>query len=121
MTRTITIPELILTQKRRNKYGSKKTEYAGAMYDSKAEAQRAAELDVLMKCGEIAGWERQVPYVIVVNGVYVCTYIVDFRVTESGVKFWAEDVKGFSTPVFRLKEKLFRACYPNVDLRILKI
>lgn len=114
---TMTLAELISTQKRRSKYGSRKTEYKGDKYDSLAEARRAAELDVLVKGGKISGWERQVPYVITVNGVYICTYLVDFRVTENDSKAWVEDVKGYATPVYRLKKKLFAACYPHIDFR----
>lgn len=116
-TRTVTVAELIQAQKRKSKYGSRKSEYNGEMYDSAAEAHRAAELDVLKMCGKILGWRRQVPYVITVNGIYICTYIVDFRVTGNDSKFWVEDVKGYATPVYRLKKKLFAACYPQIDFR----
>lgn len=114
---TITLAELTAMQKKRSKYGSRKTEYGGEMYDSAAEARRAAELDVLVKCGDIFGWQRQKPYVIAVNEVYICTYIVDFWVAGKDGKWWLEDVKGFATPVYKLKAKLFRACYPQIDFR----
>jgi hypothetical protein len=115
---TITLAELTAMQKKRSKYGSRKTEYDGNMYDSMAEAKRAMELDVLLKCGKIARYVRQFPYAITVNGIYICTYIVDFRVEERiEGPWWIEDVKGMATPVYKLKAKLFRACYPQIDFR----
>ena len=102
---------------KRSKYNARKTGYSGQIYDSAAEARRAAELDVLVKCGEIFGWERQKPYVIAVNDVYICTYIADFWVCDGKGGIWLEDVKGMATPVYKLKKKLFAACYPTLELR----
>ena len=44
-----------------NKYGAKKTEYRGVVYDSKWEAQKAYELDMLQRAGKITDLQRQVP------------------------------------------------------------
>jgi hypothetical protein len=45
-----------------------------------------------------------------VNGVLVCTYVGDFDYWENG-EYIVEDVKGFLTPVFKLKRKLVKALH----------
>ena len=42
------------------KYGNERTEYKGAMYDSKREAEYAQELDVRERAGEVRNIRRQV-------------------------------------------------------------
>jgi hypothetical protein len=98
---------------------AKRTEYAGHMYASRAEAAYAATLDLLKAGGEVVSWERQVPLACTVNGVKVCTYYADFRITHSdGTTEWV-DVKGRSqgSALFKLKAKLVRACH-GIELRI---
>ena len=80
-------------------------------YDSKFEAGKAAQLELLLKAGEIKDFETQVPIDIVVNGYKVCTYVMDFIVYENdGSKTWIE-TKGFATDVWKLKWKLLEAMY----------
>ena len=43
---------------RQAKYRNRKTLYRGVLYDSAAEAARAAQLDLLVKAGKIHCWER---------------------------------------------------------------
>ena len=80
---------------------AKPTEYRGVTYASKAEANRAAELDVLIRAGQVAWWLRQVPIDIGEPRVDK-PYRVDFLVCEIGKRGYdevhAEDVTGFMTP-----------------------
>lgn len=76
--------------------------YAGVVYHSKAEAIRAAELDLLLRCGEITQWERQVPFIL--GDV---RYVVDFLVMDRDGTTHAEEVKGFETPMFKLNRRLW--------------
>jgi hypothetical protein len=105
--------------KKPHKYGATKVVMGGEKFDSKAEYRRYLELVLLQKAKTISELERQTKYVMMVAGVKICTYIPDFRYLEAG-KVILEDVKGFKTPVFRLKEKLFKALYPELELRITK-
>ena len=73
----------------------KRTEYNGVVYDSKAEADRAAVLDLLQRGGVIDGWEGQVPIDIGDPGVDL-PFKVDFVVTIRG-RVHAEDVCGIIT------------------------
>lgn len=81
------------------------------MYDSKREAYRAQELDLLAQSGEITNLERQVKFPIEINGKKVFTYIADFTYTDKNGNKVVEDVKGVRTAVFNLKKKCVEAYY----------
>ena len=98
-----------------NKYGSKKVEVDGIVFDSKKEAKRYQELLLLEKAGEIEDLRRQVKYVLVPSqkddrGKLIereVSYIADFvyfdcRASECVV----EDTKGFKTKDYIIKRKL---------------
>ena len=48
-----------------NKYKAKKTLFNGRVYDSKKEAQRAAELQLMEKAGVITNLQEQVPFELI--------------------------------------------------------
>ena len=108
----------------RNKYGARTCSYGGSIYHSRREAAFAMELDALKaarsKKERVSEWKRQVKVSLDVNGKHVCNYYVDFKVTYAdGREEWIE-VKGFTTPEFKLKERLFRAIYPERELRVVR-
>lgn len=104
-----------------NKYRAKKTFYKNVIYDSKKEAKRAYELDMLSKAGEISHLERQKTFVLqdgFINNqgkkIRQITYIADFVYYDEKNKHWvAEDTKGFRTDVYRIKRKLFECKYTD--------
>jgi hypothetical protein len=106
--------------KRTNKFNAKRTLVDGICFDSKAEAAYYAALKLRERAGEVCDVEMQRPYSLTVNGLLVATYRADFV-------FWdiqarrrrVIDVKGAMTPVFRLKQKLMRACH-KVDIEVVK-
>lgn len=102
----------------RSKYRAVRTVVDGTTFDSKAEARRYAEL----KAGELGGLvhdlELQPEYPIVVAGRRICVYRADFRYYHIDGELFVEDVKGFKTPVYRLKKKLVEAQY---DIQIREI
>ncbi len=106
-----------------HKYGRSDREgrtYNGVIYDSKREARHAAELDVLMRFGRILKLERQIPYDLCVNKIKICKIVVDFRVTYHTGRVVLEEVKGFETPEWKLKRKLFAALYPDLEYEVIK-
>lgn len=103
-----------------NKYGAKRTVYNGQTYDSKREAARAAELDLLVKARELRGWFRPETIPLVVNGIKVCGYRPDFHVIRGDGDWWLEDVKGTIAAHSRIKMDLFRALNPGVVLKVIK-
>jgi len=93
------------------KYGNRKTVVDGRIFASKREAKRYGELRLLLKAGEIVDLECQPVIPCIVNGATVCRYIADFSYVRKFDSYHSyEDVKGFKTPIYRLKKKLVKAC-----------
>jgi len=95
----------------RTKYNAKRTEYNGVTYDSKREANRAWELDMMIKAGDVLKVERQPRFDIYANGKFIAFYKADFKVFYPKGYFEVEDVKGMRTPMYRIKKKLVEAIY----------
>ena len=89
------------------------------VYASKTEAHYAAHLDLLVKAKKVVRWERQVRWPLIVNGERVCLIVPDFKVWWPDGKWSLIETKGFKTPMWKLKVKLFRALHPNVDYRVI--
>ena len=107
------------------KYRAIRTMVDGIYFDSKREANRYSELKMMEKAGIINSLKFQPEFKCMVNGKKVCTYKADFEylmVDEEGPQgqigyYIVEDVKGFKTPVYRLKKKLVEACYPGTVIK----
>ncbi len=107
--------------RRRSKYGNVKTTVDGMRFDSKAEAAYYAELKLREKAGEVRHIRRQVKFPLMVNGEPVTSYKADFCFDErvyglakgnTGYFQWVPkvvDVKGYRTPLYRLKAKWMAA------------
>lgn len=65
---------------------------------------------MLEKSGLIRNLRRQVKYPLYARDTQVCVYIADHDFWE-GEEHVTEDVKGVLTDVFKLKAKMFAACY----------
>lgn len=113
----------------RNKYGSKKVEIDGIVFDSKREAKRWTELKLLERTGHISELRRQVEYVLIpeqrewTNEIYQkgrnkgcfkkgkllerkCSYFADFVYLDSVGRISVEDTKGMRTKDYIIKRKL---------------
>ena len=90
------------------KYNNTKIRVDGRLFDSKAEAARWQELQLLERAGEIAELERQVEYELIPKqkGERAVKYIADFRYKDHEGETVVEDTKGVKTPVYILKRKL---------------
>lgn len=107
-----------------SKYGAKKQEYAGNMYDSKFEAGTAEYLDTLLMAGEIASVDRQVRIPLEAYNVKIFNYIIDFVVTHhDGHKEYVE-AKGYETDIWKAKWKMLEAKLaledPTAEMTLLK-
>lgn len=60
---------------------------------------------------KVVEWVPQVPFQVVLNGIKICKYIADFKVTYADGRVEIVDVKGVRTDVYRLKKKLVEAQY----------
>ena len=104
------------------KYGNEKKKIDGHVFSSKAEARRYLQLLLMEKAGEISGLRLQPEYELIPsfkknNKTYRKTvYIADFEYKENG-RIVVEDVKGFSTDVYKLKKKMFEYKYPELTIK----
>ena len=95
------------------KYGNKITVVDGITFMSAKESRRYSELRILERAKKIRDLEIQPVFPLIVNGQKVAKYIGDFSYYEGDVRI-IEDTKSPITrknPVYRLKNKLFRALY----------
>lgn len=97
-----------------SKYHAVRVTCDGQRFDSRKEARRYAELQMLEQAGEISDLQRQVKFVLIpaqrdpeTNRVIEreCAYLADFTYRENG-KYVVEDVKGVRTDVYIIKRKL---------------
>ena len=102
----------------KNKYRNKKSEYEGIIFDSKGERDRYIFLKRMESLGLIQDLKRQVTFKLFANEKLICKLIADFRYNKNNIDV-VEDYKGLLTPVFRLKQKLFKANY-GFDIKIVK-
>lgn len=102
----------------RRKYGNRPTEWNGELYPSKAEAERARNLEMLKRGGQIAYWHRGTRTQIIDGGpgrrVF---YTPDFVVCDMDGAQHAEDVKGSVPRDFRMRAILYEL-QTGVPLRV---
>jgi len=100
--------------KRKMKYFSKRT-MCNQMHkhDSKKEANRCDELNLLVKAGIIEKLQQQVRVVLkkkfIFQGVTIraISYYADFTYYDKeSKKFVIEDTKGYRTDIYKIKKKL---------------
>lgn len=113
----------------RNKYKNIKVTSGGNTYDSRAEAMRGRELELLQAAGEIEKLQRQVKFVLIpaqyelLDAVYTkgknkgqkkrgklieheVAYYADFVYINANGEKIVEDVKGVRTKEYILKRKM---------------
>lgn len=117
------------------KYGRIKKEFNGLLFDSTLEANAYQVLKLRETCHFISDLELQPVFILQEKqpGMRAIKYVADFRFTvivgeRVGGDFGFHDVmtkktvvvdaKGIETAAFRIKEKLFRAKFPGIELQI---
>ncbi len=116
-----------LPTSRRAKYGNRKTEVDGRMFDSAKEAARYLELRLLERGGTISGLRCQPRYVLQEafrhegKTIRAIEIVPDFDYCEDG-RTIVEDVKSPATrtPVFEIKRKLFLKRFVDHVFRIVE-
>ena len=114
-----------------NKYGSRKVEVNGIVFDSKREAARYQELLLLEKAGEIKDIRRQVKYVLIPaqyehpesttrkgrgrcverEFAYIADFVYKTILPDGDTLTIVEDTKGFRTKDYIIKRKLMLSVY----------
>lgn len=108
-----------IKRKPRSKYGNKKVELGGNVFDSKVEARYYQELRMREMAGDILFFRLQPRYLLQESFTKDgkthrrIDYIADFEVHHKDGSIEVVDVKGVATDVFRMKEKMFHARYPH--------
>ena len=120
--KSFTLPQVGDGQKR-GKFGSLKATVNDIVFDSVMEARYYVYLLTQVAAKRIKEFERQVTFELIPKLVDKVTgkkmqatkYIADFVITDNKGNKTVVDVKGKETEVFRIKEKLFRYRYPDVN------
>lgn len=113
--------------KKPSKYKAKPTPCGqGHNHASRREAARCNDLTMLLRAGLISDLEIEPAFILAPNGNPIimgnghkARYRPDFTYRENG-KMIAEDVKGMIVRDFPLRAALFRLCYPEIELRVIK-
>lgn len=106
-----------MKSKVKSKYGNTKVTMFGITFDSKKEMQFYLHLLSVYKKEDI---KLQPEFVLQDSfkqdgkAIRKMSYVGDFQIGNN-----VYDVKGFKTEVFKIKEKLFRAKYPELNLIII--
>lgn len=108
------------------KYRNQRTKLDGIVFDSKAEANRYAELKLRERIGDIRDLRLQSRIKLFgkngeplkgPSGRALC-YVADFDyITKDGAVI-VEDVKGMQTPLFKLKRAILKA--QGIDVTVVK-
>ena len=113
-------------KKKGSKYNNKKAEAYGFKWDSQMELEYYEYILELQKQGQVTNIERQVTFTLQ-DGfefqgkkIRPITYKADFVITYSDGKEIVWDVKGQILEVFKLKVKLLRFRYRDIDFRCVR-
>ena len=98
----------------KNKYNAHKSEYKGMKFDSSFELDCWRHLEQFESEGKIKDLNRQVKFELLpANSVYrALNYVSDFTFYV-GDEYIVADAKGFITPEFKIKQKIFYNKYGN--------
>lgn len=112
---------LIASEKKPNKYGAKRTEWNGKMYDSRFEAETAWSLDVRKRTGDIKDFDTQ--YKIVCwaydefgNKAFEVKHKVDFRIHHKDGSYELYEAKGIETDDYKWRRKFLEKIWLPANL-----
>jgi len=105
----------------RTKYGAVRTSYNGVVYDSKKEAGKAAELDLLKRAGKIGFWLYHVSFPLPGGDRYESDFMTFAFVILGEYPWWSVaviEVKGYWTALSKNKFKRFKQAYPSLRVSV---
>lgn len=106
-------------ERKKNKYNASSCKCInGHLHDSRDEARYCEQLHIEMKAGEYLEIERAKEFVLSVNGKRICRHQPDWLVIYPDGSEGVVEFKGFASPVWKLKHKLFEALYPEIPYRV---
>lgn len=105
------------------KYGNKKAEADGIVFDSKKERNYYCELKMLKMAGQIKDFDLQAVFELQPSFKYkgktirAIKYIADFVITYPDGKTEVIDTKGYRTKDYILKRKMLLHKYPDINFK----
>jgi len=102
--------QVINNTQAKSKYGNKKVEFDGKIFDSKKELAHYLTLRMMEKAGVISDLKTQIPFELNDGGTHSLKYIADFTYLENG-QLKVVDVKGYKTRVYLKKKKLMQSVH----------
>lgn len=112
-----------------NKYGAKKTEFKGKIFDSKFEASVAIELETQLMAGEILAYDTQYriecwAYREDGTKAFLVKHKVDFRRHNKDGSFTLIEAKGVETDDYKWRRKflenIWLPAHPDHDYQVIK-
>ena len=112
-----------------NKYGAKRTEFKGKLYDSKYEAGVAAELDLRKRAKEILDYDTQYKVEIAVyradgTPAFYVNHKVDFRIHHKDGSYELLEAKGVETVDYKWRRKFLETIWlkenPDHEYTVIK-
>ncbi len=90
----------------------------GQKFKSILESEYYKRCWVLLQSGEVVKIEREVRYELIVNGILIASYDLDFRITYATGVIEYVDCKSTATktPLYMMKKKLMKALH-DIELK----
>jgi len=117
---------MIRIPKTLNKYFNEPIIIDKIKFSSHREAKYYGYLKTLKKLGEVTGIECQPVFELQPkfekHGIKykAITYIADFRVKYADGHEEIIEIKGFETPLWKIKQKIFEYRYPDLTLKVIR-
>lgn len=112
------------------KYSNSPCSVDGHRFDSRREADYYGQLKIEKRAKLIKDFEMQVTFELYAwspvdsdysgEKIQVCSHRVDFLVTLPDGNYEVREVKGYATPEWNLKRKLFEANYPKIQYKVVR-
>lgn len=112
---------VIGTTNKSNKYGAKRTEFNGKIYDSKFEAQTAHSLELRKRAGDIKDYDIQFLVDVWVyredgEKAFRVKHKVDFRIHHNDGSFELYEAKGIETDDYKWRRKFVENVFKPMNL-----
>lgn len=113
---------LVLKPAKKSKYNANRVRVDGILFDSQLEADYYSDLKLQLKMGTIRGFCRQPEFVLQegFGDIRPITYRPDFIVFYNDGTYEIIDAKGMETETFKLKNKMFNAKFPGLELKVVR-
>ena len=107
--------QVVNNTQKKSKYGNKKVEFNGVVFDSKKELAHYLTLRMMEKAGAISDLKTQVSFELNPGGTHSLKYMADFTYIVNGV-LQVVDAKGYRTREYKKKKRLMKQVH-NIEIK----